>query len=504
MGPGRPVSEYGFLALGRARADPHYNGSRGVRQTNRACGGLSGTKAARDGPTQTMTSGGPDLVKSAEDWDVVAQALDERMAAVGELPFQSPAARRIEATDTVTGRRVLLNPARAGRPRGGSAGVAYREGRTPPTLFYVAEGGPPAPLVETETETLSAAREWLAAASAGWGGSPPTEEEARSPWEMVSSLGDRHRGRVDGTRVPLVFPAVPWRTRTFFNLAPIVADRVSGANGFVVAVAPEYEARDLGHLRAPAHTIGAVPPGAPRVVASGPQSPSGAPSPLIPGPVFDAVVSSWALLEQWAERRDLVPVPFVNGGKGPASGQSLDCFHAQFYALGSDPLPPWYEALRHAGHVDGCPLCRLVSSRELEVAVVGSVGVWAHPAPEIEGSLVVAARAHDATIASLPDLAEFARGIETAVRSFELLLGGVPPYNVAVRSGRHVGHLHAEVIPRAGVAVAAGFEKATGFFVSTRTPARVAAELRALAVGPQSPAAGPQSPAVGPRPQTRT
>lgn len=402
----------------------------------------------------------------AEEWVRLVEAFEARVAACADLPFQSLPTESIEAIDPLSGRRVLLSSARAGRPRTGSATAAYREGRTPPTLSFVPRDGPPVPVVEWETETLTTAR-----------------ERALSPWKIVESFGGRTRTQADGACVPLVFPSVPWKARTFFNLAPIVADRISGANGFVVAVAPEHESADLGRLMGPGSAASAVTAGSAASSASGSGIP-GMGSPVLPQSVFEAVVYSWALLEQWAESRALVSVPFINGGKGAASGQSLDCFHAQFYALDPEPLPPYHEALRRAAERGDCPLCRLVASPELEVTRVGSVGVWAHPAPETEATLVAAALGHEAALAALPDLADLARGIASAVRCFEHLLGGVPPYNVAVRCGSYAGHLHAEVIPRAGVAVAAGFEKATGLWVSTRSPAHVAAALRGRANEP--------------------
>lgn len=427
-----------------------------------------------------MALGGGIPEVSAGEWRRLAEAFEVRVMTCAELPFQSLPEGRSEVSDPLSGRRVLLNPARSGRPRTGSAADAYREGRTPPTLSYVPADGPPMPEVEVETGSLDAARARLAAAAAGSaaaGGEEVSPATALSPWELVESYRGDTRLRQDGARVPLVFPAVAWRARTFFNLAPIVADRGSGANGFVVAVSPEYETADLGRLSTTGVPVGreagpAVRPTAIPTLADA--------TPLLPTHVFDAVVYSWALLEQWAEMRTLVPVPFINGGKGAASGQSLDCFHAQFYALEPEPLPLFHEMLyRFAG--GDCPLCRLVSRDELEVARVGSVGVWAHPAPETEATLVVAAAGHEAEIGSLPRPADFARGIERAVRGFETLFGAVPPYNVAVRCGRYAGHLHAEVTPRAGVAVAAGFEKATGLWVSTRPPEAVAAELRRAA-----------------------
>lgn len=85
--------------------------------------------------------------------------------------------------------------------------------------------------------------------------------------------------------------------------------------------------------------------------------------------------------------------------------------------------------------------------------------------------------------------------VETETLSLELgSLGGVPPYNIAVRCGTSAGHLHAEVIPRSGLPVAAGFEKSTGLYVTTRDPFDVAAALRSWARSAMHAAPWPPAP----------
>ncbi|HZK48165.1 MAG TPA: hypothetical protein VFD74_01010, partial [Thermoleophilia bacterium] len=310
----------------------------------------------------------------------------------------------------------------------------------------------------------------------------------RSAGEVADTLARLERSDRSGARVPLTFPSEPWSARTFFNLAPILADADSGANGFVIAVHPDYEELDLGCLLRPEPRTGAaVPSGASPLGASALPLGSGAspcpPSRILPSAALEAVVWSWALLQRWADHRALLSIPFINGGKDSASGQSLACFHAQFYALAADPPPPSYGCSRGWAAAEECPLCALRDVGGFEVTRVGSVGVFAHPAPEIELTLLVASLGHAGGITDLPDPADLAKALALAVRSYEHLLGGVPPYNIVVRTGAGAGHLHAEVMPRAGVPVAAGFEKATGLFVSTRDPRVLAEGLRAWVEG---------------------
>lgn len=432
-------------------------------------------------------------------------AFDKRVAACREAPFQilPTAARRL--LDPFSGGWVLLSAERARRPRPGSGAHPYRSGRTPPTLSYVRAGTLDV-VVETETQTLEFAREA--------GGRSAT------PWEVIDALGDMARSAGPGVAVPAgvpaVFPSEPWLARTFFNLAPIVADPGVGANGFVVAVAPEYEDADIGLLlerpvSTPAPAAGGAIAGAGGAVdgsaedgaityagegsgdaGTGPVAGGGFGRPLPPD-VVEAVVVSWALLDQWAESRGLLSVPFVNGGKGSASGQSLQAFHAQFYALGADIGLLGHA---HSGTTPAsgrCPVCDVIAEAELEIAGVGTVGVYVHPAPETELTLVVAATDHVSRISEV-SARDFARALTVAVRSFEASLGGVPPYNIAVRCGKSAGHLHAEVIPRSGVPVAAGFEKSTGLYVTTRDPLDVAAALRSLAPSATEAALRPLNP----------
>jgi diadenosine tetraphosphate (Ap4A) HIT family hydrolase len=54
------------------------------------------------------------------------------------------------------------------------------------------------------------------------------------------------------------------------------------------------------------------------------------------------------------------------------------------------------------------------------------------------------------------------------------MFGEVPAYNVAVRTGEAVGHLHAEIIPKTRTNVPAGFEETTLEYSLTELPERFA------------------------------
>jgi len=384
-------------------------------------------------------------------------ALDARVAACRMLPLQLRGAPHLEVTDPLTGMPGLANLRRAGRPRPTPGGCPFCLGRTPPTLFYVpatpaGEEGvgaprPGAPEVETEGESLELIRRLTA--------DDPTL--SGDPLRLINQLGDHHRYAPDGERLPVVMPGGRWRARTFLNAVPLVVDPAGEAQCFVVAVAPAYHDSDLGILL----------PGRDRV-----------PGEPLPSAVVEALVLSWLGLEAWARERDLLPVPFINGGRDPLSGQSIACFHSQVCALAHKQAPPAYAALREQRERRGCPLCRIVADPGLCVADLGPVLVAAHPAPEREYTWLVLPRDHLAWLDDLPSLEQFAAGLTAAARLYERLLGGVPAYVLVVRSGEEAGHLHAEIVPRAGVNVPGGFEQATGLFVVSRDPRAVVAELR--------------------------
>jgi galactose-1-phosphate uridylyltransferase len=254
----------------------------------------------------------------------------------------------------------------------------------------------------------------------------------------------------------LVHPERPWLARTFLNFVPLLVDPRSAANCFVVSVPPSLHDHDLGVT----------------LVAKQ----EGKSADVLPLPVLEAVVHSWIVLEAWSLQNGLTAVPFINGGKSRASGQSLDHFHGQLYALGPSDEPPLYRRLANLRRT-ACPVCDILGDEGLRVRTFGSVAVAVHPAPSRNLTLVVAPLEERTHLAEL-EVADFAAALSWAVRRYETLLGGVPAYVVAVRAGDLVGHLHAEVVPRSNVNIPGGFEETTGLAVSTQDPRAVARSLQ--------------------------
>lgn len=371
-------------------------------------------------------------------------ALDARIAACIELPFQVRGVPHRRLRNPFSGVEVLLNPARGSRTRAEPGTCPYCAGRTPPTLFYVRDQrGKPALAVEDEAESLEVARTLRACG----------EDDPRA---VIAALAGRRRLDVRGRPVPLVHPAEPWLARVFLNLTPAVVSAESPANAFVVSVPPALHEADLAPVRRTGREAG----------------------PTLPPVTLAAVIRSWALLDAWAAARGLTAVPFVNGGKDRASGQSLGCFHSQVVVLGPEDALPLYSGIARRRVAAGCPVCALLADPALRVADVSSVAVTVHPAPDRDLTLVVAPYAETITLGDLPP-EDLSRALLLAASCLERALGGLPAYNVAVRLGPQVGHLHAEVVPRSGVNVRAGFEVATGLTVLTRDPREVAGWLRA-------------------------
>ncbi len=381
----------------------------------------------------------------------ILSGLDHRIAECVELGLQVRGTRRRWAADPFDQTPVLVNPARRGRPQGAKGGGAdLCEGRTPPTLFYVAPGEDserPEIVVERERESLDLVRRWRREVDR-----PP------SPLETVQRLGAVTRDHGNGRPAPLVLPERPWLTRAFLNLVPAIADPESGANCFVVGVPPSLQDRELA-------------------LSSAELAQTPVPEPIAPE-VVQALVTSWTVLEAWANQRGLLAVPFVNGGRSRLSGQSIPCFHSQLYAIPSDPIPPDFELLQLRRAVGDCPLCAMLGDDGLRAATVGRMAVVVHPAPARDLTLLVIPEYEAASLEELEAPADFAAALQHAVRMYEILLGGLPAYVLGVRTGAQVGHLHAEIVPRSGVNVPAGFEETTGFAVATRDPYQVAAVLR--------------------------
>lgn len=364
------------------------------------------------------------------------EKLTQRIEAVA--PQQCRASESIPREDPITGRIVTINPLRAARhfevSREAPPKVTEREnclfctGRTPSTLFYFDEEGKM--VIEGEQKTIEVAAEY-------W----------KQPGKDHSKLTD-HYGLV-GTLGGITLPR-EWRARTFFNLTPMLGTNEPG-NCYVTSVHPDYHYRDL---------------------------------PDMPTANLDAVLASWQLLEKLATAKGLVAVPFINGGRRPESGQSVSCFHSQTYVVNT---PRLFDTIHDRRKERGCGVCEILNDGQYGIKRLGQNGnVWlgVHPAPARNYSLLVSVMNEDGTCpAKLSDLSDatrrtFAGALRLAIQVYRQMFGEIPAYNVAVRSGDSIGHLHAEIIPKTRTNVPAGFEDTTLEYALSELPERFAKMAR--------------------------
>jgi len=344
----------------------------------------------------------------------------------------------IRREDPITGRQVIINPLRAARhfevsgeappkvtPRDN---CFFCTGRTPSTLFYFDEEGQL--VVEDEDKSLQAAAEY-------WS----------QPGKTPGKLGDHYGlvGALGGT----TFPS-EWRSRTFYNLTPALGANEPG-NCYVTAVHPDYHYRDLADM---------------------------------PTAIVDSVIASWQVLERLALENGLVAVPFINGGRRPESGQSVSCFHSQIYVMRP---PKLYETIQSRRKANGCGVCEVLKDGNFTIKQLGnSQKVWlgAYPAPARNYSLLVSVQPEKETCpARISDLTDqvrkdFAEALKTAIQMYRQIFGEIPAYNIAVRTGDVIGHLHAEIIPKTRTNIPAGFEDAAFEFSLSELPERFASLAR--------------------------
>ncbi len=199
-----------------------------------------------------------------------------------------------------------------------------------------------------------------------------------------------------------------------------------------------------------------------------------------PPKVVAAIVRSWQVIEAWAISKGLTPVPFMNSGRRPASGQSIACPHAQCYVLQKPPA--LFREIR--GHRERrwreiCPICTGALSDELCVWTdpSDSVSVYADPAPVQNWTLLVVPRKHSGALAGL-DPAPIGAAIQTAVLAWRGIFGVEPAFNLLVRGGEDVGHVFGELVPRSETNVLAGFELDTQQHVISIPPEVAAKECR--------------------------
>jgi galactose-1-phosphate uridylyltransferase len=340
------------------------------------------------------------------------------------------------AEDPITGRRVIINYARGHRHHEAIREIqpiATRKEdcyfctfQTTSTLFYVDDSLNI--VIPQEGNSLTAANKWL------------EEHDKKSMKTYFGLVGELQKhNKIEGR----------WLTRTFYNLTPSLGVGAEAPKCFVTAIHPDYHYNNFHDL---------------------------------PIKVVEATFKSWQFLKEWGERYNLTVLPFINGGKRPESGQSLACFHGQTYLV--KHVPSLFESLRKRreeqlkGH---CPVCTDMLNpdtlRDLSIYEGTSFVVLAHPAPARNWSLLILPKSHQSDITTI-DRREFALLLQYCIRGYKSLLTIEPAYNVAIRCGEAVGHLHAEIIPKTETNVPGGFEETTMETIIDVPPNLVAAELR--------------------------
>jgi galactose-1-phosphate uridylyltransferase len=145
-------------------------------------------------------------------------------------------------------------------------------------------------------------------------------------------------------------------------------------------------------------------------------------------------------------------LPFINGGKRPEAGQSVYCFHSQVFIA---KVPEIYLRIKNRREQQGkCGVCEVLEAKnngaepKFEVYANSTMTLCVNPAPPRNLSFIAAPR---------------------AVR-----MGTVPGYNVILRSGPEIKHLHIEIIPKTGTNVPAGYEELTEEIIITQDPEETA------------------------------
>jgi UDPglucose--hexose-1-phosphate uridylyltransferase len=153
----------------------------------------------------------------------------------------------------------------------------------------------------------------------------------------------------------------------------------------------------------------------------------------------------------------------VNEGK--AAGASLPHSHSQLVWL--NEAPPAVEAER----TDGCPVCEVLSLRDLEI----EPGVVAAPAGRVPYELLIAPVQHDEQGFDSPALEWAIAALARSIRRLHAAEGRVP-----LNAWLHAeGHWHLELVPR--LTVFAGVELGAGIYVNPLPPEQAAQALRQAA-----------------------
>jgi len=375
----------------------------------------------------------------------------------------------------ITGRDVLMNTARSQRtfqflddlsdsPQKKPTSVEkchFCQGNTPSTLFYIGEadsreGG--RAYVCNEDHSVGAANGHFAQLK--------INIEVQKYGRRITSVGDLNAYyRMLGQSKDLVKSDMDenhWLCRSFLNLTPSFP--ILPETCILIAAHPEYHRLYLDEFP-------------PRVVSS--------------------VVEAWKVWEgyvKWWNREnsdwvtkngELRAFPFVNGGKRPEAGQTMFCFHSQIYIT---KIPGRFKDIERIKDSDGCSICSILnrnvsssSERSLEVYHNDTMVLCMHPAPLRNFGMLAMPRVNgDTCISDVNGLrnSDVADVLQRAISIYRRLLGRVPAYNISLRSGPEVGHLHIQVVPKTETNILAGYEDLTNKIVITQDPVETAETLR--------------------------
>ncbi len=375
------------------------------------------------------------------------------------------------AADPITGREVLKNTARSKRsfqfrtdgadqeqPITPVEECIFCQGGTPSTLFYISEartrdGGNP--FVCKERDSIESARGFFPDEKI-----PRNGEEPR-PWR-INDIGAFYRMLKRSS--PHVLKDMhaeknKWLWRSFLNLTPSFIDLPS--NCILLALHPQYHYLYLDQMP-------------PSVVAS--------------------MIEAWKVWERYVEwknksasgKAELRCLPFVNGGKRPEAGQTMFCFHSQVYLT---PVPGLFRDIKTLREQkNSCPLCEIVDRTktgnvvdDLEVYRNDTMSLCMHPAPLRNFAMIAIpiklANACPSRINELKN-SDVADVLQRSISIYRRVMGKIPAYNISVRSGPEIGHLHIQIVPKTETNILAGYEDITRQIIITQDPVETADLLR--------------------------
>jgi len=190
----------------------------------------------------------------------------------------------------------------------------------------------------------------------------------------------------------------------------------------------------------------------------------------------NGMIRAWAFLEDYASRHGQLAIAFVN--HGAAAGATLPCPHSQVYLL--NYVPRLYQRINQRNEPGRCAMCRMLENETVDRWAYYKGPHWvAYAHPTGVGSVIVVPTTHVAELThlSVEGQQELADVLQRSIGAMKHIHGGaVPPHNLWVRSGKVVGHLHAELQPR--TSTPAGYELATHDLISVTDPTVLKDEMQ--------------------------